>query len=77
MSDMVLRTVHKMFERCSFRVRNLDQPGFAVSDCCGGHATSAVVDGDVRMYRCEQHRGMIDHTRTGATVTAVYVQRSS
>lgn len=77
MSDpgLVLRTVHKLFVGCSFQVRNVGQPGFAASDTCQSHADTAVVDGDRRLYRCPRHRGMIDATRTGDTVTAVYLRK--
>jgi len=75
--ERVLRTVHKMFVKCSYQVRNIGRPGRAASDDCGNHADTAVVDGDSRLYRCPQHRGMIDATRTGNVVTAVYVRMPS
>lgn len=53
------KRVRDLYVGCSLKVRNLDEPGFALSDCCQRHAISVVVmEGGERMYRCDVHEGI-------------------
>lgn len=71
---IVARAVKDMYVQCSLVVRNHGAIGFAASDTCKVHATSAVemANGD-RMYRCEKHRG-IRRLETGPAWETVNVE---
>lgn len=55
-----LVSVADLHVQCSLRVRNFEQPGFAMSDCCGKPAVSAVEDAQGRkLWRCLAHQGIL------------------
>lgn len=63
--------IKDLYVKCALQVRNHGEPGIAMSDCCGGMATSAVVmDNGHRMWRCEAHKG-IRRIETGEVITEV------
>ena len=52
-----IKNVSQMYVQCMLKVRNLNEPAMAASDCCGSQATAAVVMPDgKRMWRCETHK---------------------
>ena len=70
-----IKNVSQMYVQCMLKVRNLNEPATAASDCCGRQATAAVVmPSGMRMWRCEDHKTWIDlSTRNGGFVREVIV----
>lgn len=65
--NTVMRKVSSMFVECSLQIVNFDRGGVAMSDCCRGHAVSAVeMSNGMRMWRCRDHEG-VRNARTGET----------
>lgn len=70
---MVTKYVKDLYVNCSLQVRNFDKQGVTMSDCCGRHATSAVLmEDDAKMWRCREHAG-IRVLRTGQILLAVEI----
>lgn len=68
---------------CGYRTASDEQMkrgGFAASDTCQAHATSAVDDprhpGNV-YWRCDTHRGLWQGTETALVVTTVLVKEDA
>lgn len=68
--------VKDLYVQCSLQVRNFNEPGFCMSDCCGKHATSVVVMGDnSRMFRCGEHEA-VRRIETGPVEVNVRINHS-
>lgn len=73
------KAITDMYVNCSLQVRNFDGPAVCMSDCCGRHATAAVVMEDgKKMWRCSEHSS-IRRTRygmsdLGVTITHIEVK---
>lgn len=67
------KQIADMNVRCSLQVRNFNERGVAMSDCCGGYAPYAVcMDDGSKMYRCWDHR-FIQNFNFGPFITEVYI----
>ncbi len=57
-----IRSIGEMNVNCSLKMRYLEDPVTAMSDCCGLPASSAVVmDNGNQMYRCVFHTAVRDY----------------
>lgn len=69
MTELERVSVSRLYVTCSLQIRNIGQPGFAASDCCGLPAGGAVFDAvnEAYLYRCDGHYSVItlNPMRTG------------
>ena len=73
----MIKPISGLGYRCSLRVRNFNEPGHAMSDCCGTLATSAVVmENGNKMWRCPIHRG-VRYMETGPVVTMISIKETA
>ncbi len=57
--------VKELQVQCSYKIRNLNEPNMAMSDCCQTHAEYVVEDSKGnKMYRCYDHRWMLSRDFT-------------
>lgn len=79
MTVLVTREVYYLYVGCSLDMRDWQQRkrgGFAMSDACCKHATTAVeTDSGDKLYRCDEHRGIVSII-TGPVWETVQVQES-
>lgn len=69
-----LRSIWTMHVMCMLKVRNLNSPATAASDCCQTHAMSGVLtpSGAV-MWRCHSHQGIVSVDEAGNIVDLGHV----